>query len=296
MNRLNSAFQHKILTLDIANISPSKELGRQILGSGKYREILASVRAIGLVEPPVVTFRDGRAVLLDGHLRLKALEELGTLKVDCLVATDDESYTYNRHVSHLSNVQERNMIVKAIERGVPPIRIAEALGIDIRTLESKRDRLEGINPDVVEMLSTKCIPNKTFECLKRMKDMRQLEVVNCMISANNFSAQLAHHFWADTKPEMLRVSPRKKQNEEDIEKLATLEGAVSRVHREYGMIYDDYGRHVSRLQIAQAYVRQLFKNARARRYLSKNYPDIFRRFGELVELESVEDIKSKAED
>ena len=38
-------------------------------------------------------------ILLDGHIRLIALQELGYIEVPCLVATDDESYTYNSRIN-----------------------------------------------------------------------------------------------------------------------------------------------------------------------------------------------------
>jgi hypothetical protein len=41
-------------------------------------------------------------VLLDGHMRLKALIELGRTEVFCLVANDDDAFTYNDKVT-LSN-------------------------------------------------------------------------------------------------------------------------------------------------------------------------------------------------
>ncbi|MBU64575.1 MAG: hypothetical protein CL858_03770 [Cupriavidus sp.] len=50
-----------------------------------------------LIEPLSVTPADqssGQHVLLDGHLRLLAIQELGYAQAACLVATDDESYTY----------------------------------------------------------------------------------------------------------------------------------------------------------------------------------------------------------
>ena len=57
---------------------------------------------IGLVEPPVVA-RDprpsGKYFLLDGHLRVEALKDLGMTEVECLVSTDDEAFTYNKRVN-----------------------------------------------------------------------------------------------------------------------------------------------------------------------------------------------------
>jgi hypothetical protein len=290
MKNAKQAFQDKLITMDIANITPSKDLSKTILISKKYQTILASVKTIGLVEPPVITFKDGKIRLLDGHIRLHILKSLGVERTDCLVSTDDESYTYNRHISQISNVQERNMILKAIENGASMEKIAEALGIDVRTLQDKKNLLEHIHPDVIEMFKTRKIPTKTFDFLRKMKDLRQIEVAQFMCNANNFSTPLAHHFWADTKPEMLRVQPLKR-NPADIEKLASLENAIGKIHKEYKLIYSDFGKHVARLQVAQAWIRSIFGNALARKFLERHYPDILRRFNELVDLTDLNDLK-----
>jgi len=291
MKNTNQAFQDKLITMDVASIVPSKELSKPILVGKKYQTILASVKAIGLVEPPVIAFKNGMARLLDGHIRLHILKALGIEKVDCLVSTDDEGYTYNRHISHISNVQERNMITRAIDNGVSMEKIAAALGLDVRSLRQRQNLLDNIHPDVIEMFKTRKIPSKTFAYLRRMKDMRQIEVAQFMCNSNNFTAPLAHHFWADTKPDMLRVQPTK-TNEADIAKLASLENAIGKIHKEYKVIYGDFGRHVARLQVAQAWVRSIVANALARKFLERHYPDILRRFSELVDLTDINNLKA----
>src|SRR5574344_444792 len=99
MKSINQAFEDKLITMDVAHILPSKQLSKPITSGKKCRTILASIKTIGLVEPLVITFKDGKARLLDGHIRLHILKSLGIAKTDCLVATDDEGYTYNRHIS-----------------------------------------------------------------------------------------------------------------------------------------------------------------------------------------------------
>jgi hypothetical protein len=58
-------------------------------------------------EPPVV-IQDSRGansyLLLDGHLRIEVLRDLGQTEVECLVSTDDEAFTYNKRISRLSPV------------------------------------------------------------------------------------------------------------------------------------------------------------------------------------------------
>jgi ParB-like chromosome segregation protein Spo0J len=54
-------------------------------------------------------------VLVDGHLRHAALPDLGNSEAPCLIADDDEAFTYNKRVNRLATIQEHYMIVKAIE-------------------------------------------------------------------------------------------------------------------------------------------------------------------------------------
>jgi len=64
----------------------------------KYKRILASIGEVGIVEPLVLAPRRDNAephMLVDGHLRYAALEELGATTAPCLIANDDEGFTYN---------------------------------------------------------------------------------------------------------------------------------------------------------------------------------------------------------
>ena len=83
-------------------------------------------------------------LLLDGHLRIEVLRDLGQIEVECLVSTDDEAFTYNKRISRLSPVQEQRMIAKAIERNVSKDKIARALDINVRSISRKVQLLDGI--------------------------------------------------------------------------------------------------------------------------------------------------------
>src|SRR3984957_9927600 len=107
------AFGSDCVVVSIAAILPVKAIEKTAKSSHKYRQIAASIREIGLVEPPVVIqdTRDTNSyLLLDGHLRIEVLRDLGESEVECLLSTDDEAFTYNKRISRLSPVQEQRMI------------------------------------------------------------------------------------------------------------------------------------------------------------------------------------------
>ncbi len=54
------------------------------------------MREVGIIEPLIVFPHNGQSdtyLLLDGHVRLEVLRQIGETHARCLVATDDETYT-----------------------------------------------------------------------------------------------------------------------------------------------------------------------------------------------------------
>ena len=86
------------LMVPLDKILPSRKVPVGLATSRKYNQIRASIEEVGLIEPLSVAAMDatsGQHLLLDGHVRLVALGDLGHQSAPCLIATDDESYTYN---------------------------------------------------------------------------------------------------------------------------------------------------------------------------------------------------------
>src|SRR2546430_15477490 len=95
------AFDPQGMIVPITNILPLKHVKTSIRSSQKYQQVLASIREVGIIEPLIVFPQEGKTdsfLLLDGHIRLEVLRQLGETHARCLVATDDETYTYNKRV------------------------------------------------------------------------------------------------------------------------------------------------------------------------------------------------------
>src|SRR5258707_14231576 len=102
MNPLPKAFQHFIFSIPLAHIIPQSSISPETRKGVAFRQIAASEREIGLIEPLAVFQRsDVEYLLLDGHIRLDVLKDSGAKKARCILATDDESYTYNRRVNSI---------------------------------------------------------------------------------------------------------------------------------------------------------------------------------------------------
>jgi len=130
-DKLKLGFEMKGITLPLDQICLLKQISNNLRNSPKYKSILASIKEVGIIEPPVVSHpkdsgtENGNYILLDGHIRIDILKQLGHTKVFCLISTDDEGYTYNNRVNLLSPIQQHFMIMKTIDNGVSEERIAK---------------------------------------------------------------------------------------------------------------------------------------------------------------------------
>lgn len=281
------AFEDASLRIPIADIIPLKFLTPAVLKSVKYAQIAASINEIGIIEPPVVV-RDkkdrDRFHLLDGHVRVDILAKRGDSEVVCLVATDDEAFTYNRRVSRIAIIQEHKMILKAIERGVPEERLAKALNVNISSIRHKKVLLDGICPEAAELMKDKHVPINTIGLLKQLKPVRQIEAIELMIAMNRFTCNYARSLVAAT-PESQLMRGKKPVKGLTDEQIALMENESAQLEREFRTIEKDYGTDHLDLVLAIGYVTRLLSNARIVRYLATNDADVLLEFQKIAELQ-----------
>jgi hypothetical protein len=283
------AFEEAKVRVAIANILPLKIIPDDIKKTSKYAQIAASIREVGLVEPPVIA-RDqsdpAKYLLLDGHLRIEVLKDLGQTDVACLVATDDEAYTYNKRVNRIAMVQEHRMILKAIERGVSEERIAKALNVDVPMIRRKRQLLDGICPEVAELLKDKHVAIQTFSELKKMVALRQIEAAEIMVAMNKYTINYAKSLVAATsQAQLVDPSKPKRVNGLSEEQMALMERESLNLEREFRIAEKSYGADHLDLVVTNGYLAKLLGNARVVRYLAQHHNEILTEFQKLAEVE-----------
>lgn len=294
-------FERETVLIPVASLLPLKTLRPGTRESRKYAQILTSVRVVGLVEAPVVTpdpKHRGRYFLLDGHLRIEALKELEILEVECLVATDDETYTYNKRINRLAPIQEHRMILRAIDRGVPENLIAEALGVEAAAVRRRTRMLDGICADAVEILKDAPCPAATFDVLRCLASMRQMEAAELMMGQNNYTVPFAKAILAAT-PEGQIVDPRKKKptGERSVtsEQIARLERELASLQAQVKSVEETYGIDNLHLTVTRGYLRKLLDNARIVRWLSQHRQEYLAEFQAVAEIERLVPLTAAAE-
>ena len=291
-NRVRLACQPQIIIVPVSQILPLRRLDASVRKSDRYIRIAASIREVGVIEPIVVFPQNGspgQYILLDGHVRLEILKELGQGEVECLVATDDEGFTYNHKVNQLPPIQEHFMILNAIERGVSEERIARALKVDVGLIRRKRNLLNGICPEAVDMLKDVTAGALTIRQLKRVKPPRQVEIVEMMLMVNNFSSVYCEALIAATPRELLADSDQPKKTQMlNADEIARMEREMETLQRDLHAHEDSYGKNFLNLVIVRGYLSKLLDNGRVVRFLSNSHPDILNGFQQIVESTSLE--------
>lgn len=289
--KVRLGFERRGIELELPAILPIRQVKPSDSCFGKYRAILASIRAIGVVEPLVVhpnKEAKGTYLLLDGHLRLKALQELQRPTAPCLISADDDAFTFNDKVNRLSLIQEHRMIMKALEGGVSEKQIAEALDIDVKKIIQGKNLLDGLHPEAVQILKEKPITERALRILKQVKSLRQIEMAQLMVSGNNYTFAYARALLVGTSRDQLaKPDEPKRVKGLSAEEIARMEREMESLERDFRIFQDEYGQNTLHLGAAQRYVRKLLDNVKVKRFLQQRQPEILDELNELAALESL---------
>ncbi len=281
----------KTVALDL--ILPSRKSPVGLTETRKYRQIVASIQEIGLIEPLSVSppnKKTGQHLLLDGHTRLVALKELGFTDAPCLIATDDESYTYNNRINRLSTIQEHIMLQRTVQQGMAtPAKLAKALDVNLSSIAGKLNLLQGICPEVVELLKDQEFSFHLTRVLRKMKSIRQVECVELMLSANNLTVAYANALLAATPVDLLvdEAKPKKVAGV-SADQMIKMEREMGNLHEQFKLIEQSYSEDVLNLVLARGYLERLLGNEAVFRFLSQKHQDMLTEFSSIVRTTSLD--------
>jgi hypothetical protein len=279
------------IVVPLNDILPVRQVNDPQSNIRRYRTIRASIKEVGLIEPLVVYPQKGspgKYLLLDGHLRHFALKDLGLTVAECIVARDDECFTYNARVNRLNPIAEHRMIMKAVQQGVRPERIATALNLKVADVKSSMSLLDGINEAAADLLKDKAISSQAIRLMRRVTGLRQIEIAELMVSANNFTKGYAEAMVLTTPKDQL-LNPEEPKRKEGLtrEEIAKMEVEMEALERDLKAVERNYGENMLNLALAKGYTKKLLDNAKVVRFLNGNYRDMLSEFESLAAAQGV---------
>jgi len=271
--------ESQALDVPIIRLRPLRD---RKISKREYDRIMASIKAIGLLEPLVIFPEGEDYVILDGAQRYRCLLDTGVEVVPCIVGKKREALTGNRMVNRVSPVQENRMIEESLQE-LDEQTIATALGISGIGHRLKKTLLSHLNADVAAAFDQGKITQKCAGELTNVKPQRQKEILTAMEGYKDYSIAFARTLILKT-PTPLRDSRKRKNAPWD--KTAQRKGDLLKQleeaeHRQdfYSRLYRQYTIDLLRLAI---YARSLLTNSRVREYLDQHHPAIVERFEAVV--------------
>ncbi len=285
-------FIPETLTIKLDRILPSRKTHEGIEASRKFKQIRASIQEVGLIEPLSITpaqKKSERHLLLDGHVRMQVLKDLGYDEAPCLVAKDDESYTYNSRINRLSTIQEHYMIRRAIARGVSKERLARALSVDLSQVEKKISLLDGIYSEAADLLKDRQFSAEISRVLRKMKPTRQIECVELMAAADQITRSYAEALLVATPSDLL-VDGKKPPKLQGVtqEQMLKMEREMANLQGQYKMVEQSYGQDMLNLVLARGYLVKLLSNKSVLKYLRQRQPEVLEQFENIIETTAVD--------
>ncbi|HAU3347145.1 TPA: plasmid partitioning protein RepB C-terminal domain-containing protein [Salmonella enterica subsp. houtenae serovar 1,40:z4,z23:-] len=293
---IKQSFSNEFVHLEINKLIPSKPLINNIKNSIKYQQIKTSIAEFELVEPILVYFdkKENEIRILDGHLRIEAMKELGIEKAACIISTLDDTFTPNKHVNHMNAIQEHKMIKKALTK-VSIKKLSAVLGISVDNITEKTNFLTGIDPIVISLLSDKPIPRTTFTILRKMKPIRQIEVVESMIGFDNYSRGLAVSMLDNTPEHLLVKKPKQPIKSNKAKKaMLRLEREMTVTKEETSKIKHEYGSNTLKFSIARSYIDSLLSSPKILHWFLENEPQYLTELKKISKINSFDDIEPTA--
>jgi ParB family transcriptional regulator, chromosome partitioning protein len=128
-------------------------------------QLLASIKAIGIIQPPVVTEIDGDLVIKHGTRRVNAAITAGLVPIDVIVADADDGN--GPMVSLSENLVRAAMNSVDIWRGIDALEqkgwnepaIADALALPVRTIKRLK-LLAHLHPPMLEVIANGNMPSE----------------------------------------------------------------------------------------------------------------------------------------
>jgi ParB-like chromosome segregation protein Spo0J len=286
------SFEQTIVELPMTAILPRKIITEAQKKTVKYKRIASSISEVGIVEPIVISRLEENGdtfMLLDGHVRFTIALDRGATAIRCLISNDDEGFTYNKRVNRLATVQEHYMLIKALNSGVPEEKLAKTFDLDISMIKRRRTLLDGICPEVIELLKDKSVNPVTFDVLRKMRPMRQIESAELMLTVHNWTSSYAKALLAATKQEDLAKPDRpKKIGGLTREQMARMEREMASLHQDFKQIEESYGDDILHLVVASGYLNKLVGNSEIERFLAQRYPEFLDEFRAIIVASSLD--------
>lgn len=209
-------------TLKITDVEPNRDQPRKIFNQESLEELADSIKTYGVIQPIVVTKKEGYYAIVAGERRWRAAKIAGLEEIPAIIRDDDEQT--NKEIALIENIQREdlNPYEKALgirqlmdKYGLTQEQVSKKIGKS-RSSVSNTVRVLYLAPDVLELVKQGKLSEGHCKALAGISDpKRQYEAAIRMIERGE-SVRQAESKNRTTKKEK-KLDPQYKYLYEDIE-------------------------------------------------------------------------------
>ena len=209
-------------TLKITDVEPNRDQPRKTFNQESLEELADSIKTYGVIQPIVVTKKDGYYAIVAGERRWRAAKIAGLEEIPSIIRDDDEQT--NKEIALIENIQREdlNPYEKALgirqlmdKYGLTQEQVSKKIGKS-RSSVSNTVRVLYLAPDVLELVKQGKLSEGHCKALAGISDpKRQYEAAIRMIERGE-SVRQAESKNRTTKKEK-KLDPKYQYLYEDIE-------------------------------------------------------------------------------
>ena len=172
----NSAEKEAVEMIKIIEIEPNKEQPRKKFDEEELQNLSESIKQYGVIQPIIVTKKDGYYEIVAGERRWRAAKKAGLDKIPCLIRTENEQT--NREIALIENIQRKNLnpIEKAMglrrlldDYNLTQQALADKLGMS-RSALTNNVRILNLDPRVIKLVMENDLTERHCRALLRIED------------------------------------------------------------------------------------------------------------------------------
>ena len=162
--------------IKIIDIEPNKEQPRKKFDEEGLEELAKSIKEYGVIQPIIVTKKDGYYQIVAGERRWRAAKKAGLTEIPCLVRSQSEQT--NREIALIENIQRKNLnpIEKALglrklldDYGMTQQALADKLGMS-RSALTNTVRILNLDERVIALVAENNLTERHCRALLRLED------------------------------------------------------------------------------------------------------------------------------
>lgn len=168
-----------VRNIKITEIEPNKNQARKEFNEEKLEELASSIKKYGVLQPIILSKKDGYYEIIAGERRWRASVKAGLTEIPAIIKEEDEKK--NATISLIENLQRENLTPIEKAKGFKDVleksditvkELAKMLGLNATRVKESIQLLE-LDKTVIKLINQNKIPENTAKLLLQVDDKEQ---------------------------------------------------------------------------------------------------------------------------